>query len=256
MNPTRIKNLYWLLLFGLTACTSPPTATLPPSPQPVRVVISPFLEPVREALHVCALSLPEIALFVDVVPQNSLKFNASDIVIWWGDKPGEVDLAYQIAEERLIVIVNLDNKNTQMSTSELQGLFNGRIEHWTEISILDEDVAVWIFPEASFPSELFNLTLLGVQKYSRLAHIAPSPGPMLAEVRDEPGAIGFIPRTWLSAEVAQVDIEPELQTALNRPILALVNSEPTSGIRNLLACLQSGDGQEILAARYSLDISR
>ncbi|MGW8143105.1 MAG: hypothetical protein ACWGN2_01845, partial [Anaerolineales bacterium] len=118
------------------------------------------------------------------------------------------------------------------------------------------DVEVWIFPEASFPSELFNLTLLGDQLYSRLAHIAPSPGPMLAEIRDEPGAIGFIPHAWLSAEVAQVNMEPELQSALNRPILALVNSEPNSGIRNLLACLQSGDGQEILAAKYSLDISR
>jgi hypothetical protein len=253
MTSIQIKNLCWVFFFGLAACTSPPTATIPPSPQPVHVAISPFLEPVRDALHACAVSLPQTALFVDVVPQNSQEFNTSEVVIWWGNKPSEVDLAFQIAEESLVVIVNPDNKNFQMSTSELQGLFNGHIEHWTDISILDEDVAVWIFPESSFPSELFNLAILEGQQYSRLAHLAPSPGPMVAEVKDEPGAIGFIPHAWLSAEVAQVTIEPESQTTLNQPVLALVNSEPSAGIRDLLACLQSGVGQGLLADKYSFN---
>ena len=129
-------------------------------------------------------------------------------------------------------------------------LFNGRIEHWTDFSIFNEEVAVWLYTEGSYTSEMFNSVVLGAQGFSRLANIAPSPDPMLAEISADPGAIGFMPQAWLSAEVSQVHIDPPTQAALNRPILALTKSEPQSGVRELLACLQSGAGQEVLAAKY------
>lgn len=245
-----VQSLCLALLFGVTSCTAPPTATTPPSPQPIKVSISPFLEPVRDALHTCAVSLTGIALIVDVVPQNFQDFNTSDIVIWWGDKPDGADFAFQIGEESLTVIVHPGNTNNEISASELQALFNGRVEHWSEISIFDEDVAVWLYPESSYPSEIFKLGVLDGQNYSRLAHLVPSPGPMVMEISTDPGAIGFIPQAWLTNEVFQVNLDPELSTPLNRPILAVTNSEPHSGVKDLLACLQSGDGQRILSAVY------
>jgi hypothetical protein len=250
MTWAKVQILFLVLLFGLVSCSAPPKATTPPSPQPIRVSISPFLEPVREAIHLCTVSQPDIALIVDVVPQDFQEFNTSDIVFWWGDKPDEVDSAFQIAEESLVVIVHPDNTNTTLSASELQALFNGRIEHWTDFSILDEEVTVWLYPEGSYTSEMFKFVVLEDQEFSRLANLAPSPTPMLAEISTDPGAIGFVPRAWLSAEVSQVNIDPATQAALNRPILALTNSEPHSGVREMLACLQSGTGQEILAAKY------
>lgn len=250
MTRAQLQVFCLVVLIALVSCSAPPAAAPPPSPPPIKVSISPFLEPAREALHTCAVSLPDIALIVDVVPQDFQDFNTSDMVIWWGDKPDGVDFAFKIAEEQLVVIVHPDNPNTVLSTSELQALFNGRIEHWTEISIHDEELAVWLFPEGSYSSEIFGLAVLGNQGFSRLGNLAPSPGPMLAEISADPGATGFVPQAWLPADVSQVKIDADMQAALNRPILVLTNSEPQSGIKDLVACLQSGAGQEILAAKY------
>jgi phosphate transport system substrate-binding protein len=202
-------------------------------------------------LHTCAVSLPGIALIVDVVPESAQDFTTSDLVLWWGNKPEEVRFAFQIAEDELVVIINVDNPNTALSTKELVGLFNGRINHWTDISIFAEKLAVWIYPEGSHLSGIFNSGVLSDQGYSRLANLAPSPGPMLEEVSTDPGAIGFVSRAWLLPKVSQSEIDPDLQIALRRPILALVNSEPQSGVRDLLACLQTGEGQKVLKAIYS-----
>jgi ABC-type phosphate transport system substrate-binding protein len=216
------------------------------------VAISPVLEPVREALHACAVSVPGIALFVDVVSEAAYDFNSSDLVLWWGHKPEEVNYAYKIAEDELFVIVNPNNINTEFTSSELRALFNGRIEHWTEFSIFEEQVSVWIYPQDSILSEVFKSAVLGDQRFSRLSNLAPSPGPMREEIDADPGAIGFIPQAWLSKDISTADIDPDLQTSLRRPVLALLNSEPGAGTGELLACLQTGDGQEILKEIYPL----
>jgi ABC-type phosphate transport system substrate-binding protein len=208
------------------------------------------LEPIRDALHACAVSLPGIALIVDVVPESAYDFNSSDMLLWWGNKPDDASFAFHIAEDELLVIVNPDNLNTEFTSSELRALFSGRIEHWTEFSIYDEQVSVWIYPEGSILSEVFKSAVLGDRGYSRLSNLAPSPGPMLEEINADPGAIAFIPRAWSSKDIAPAEIDLELQTSLHRPVLALLNSEPHTGVRQLLACLQTGDGQEILKAKY------
>lgn len=244
----QISQLFLLLL--LVACSPPPTATIPPSPQAVRVAISPVLEPVRDALNACAGALTGVVLIVDVVPESVFDFDSSDMVLWWGNKPDDVNFAFQIAEDELLVIVNPENLNTEVSASELGALFNGRIENWSEISIFDQQVSVWVYPEDSILSEVFKSAVLGDQGFSRLSHLAPSPGPMVEAISSDPGAIGFIPRAWFPNVVSRAEVDPDLQIAFRRPVLALLNSEPQSGVREFLACIQSGDGQEILKEKY------
>ena len=248
----KLKRLCFIVIYlGLTSCSSPPTATIPPSPQPIRVSFSPALEPVRAALHACATSLPEIALFVDVIPESAQDFKTSDLILWWGDKPDEVEIAFPIAEDEFVVIVHQDNSNTEFSSSELRALFNGRVEHWSDISPYDQPVSVWVLQEESYLSEVFKSIVLGEQRYTPLAYLAPSPGPMLESVAAEPGGIGFVPRSWLSTDVSASQIETDLQIALRKPVLALVNAEPHAGLRELISCMQSGEGQGFLLDKFS-----
>lgn len=245
------SSFFFVLYLGLSACSSPTTATIPPSPQPVHVSFSPALEPVRDALYACAISLPEIALFVEIIPEPAQDFKSSDLVLWWGDKPDEVDFAFPIAEDELVLIVHTDNLNTELSLSELRALFSGRVEHWSEISIYDQPVSVWVSPENSHLSEIFKSAILDDLRYTRLAYLAPSPAPMLESIAADPGGIGFIPLSWLSSEVSTIQIDPDSQLRLRKPILALVNSEPQAGLRELIACLQSGEGQVYLLDKLS-----
>ena len=91
---------------------------------------------------------------------------------------------------------------------------------------------------------------MGEQRFSRLAHIAASPQAMLEAVNQTPGAIGFLPRSWISQGVAAIQLGPDLQKSTRKPLLALTKKEPEAGLQALLACLQSGDGQSIFVEHY------
>lgn len=243
--------ILFLILWALVACSTPSTGTIPPSPQPVNVSLSPSLEPARNALHICAINLPDIALFVDTVPASSQDFNKYDLIISWGEKPGKLDRAFPLGQDEIVIIINSDNPNNELSTNEVMALFNGRVEEWTEISLFDQPVSVWTFPPENIMSDTFGSAILKNQSFSHLANLAPSSQAMLEAIAGDPGGIGYILKSWLPDDVSPSSIEPELQNVLRKPILALVNSEPQGNLLDLLNCLQSGMGQDQLLEHYS-----
>lgn len=241
-----------VVITWLAACSVPPTATIPPSPVVLNVAYSPYLARIQDALQVCAAKLPQTAIFFELIPGAEQLFTDYDLVIWWGDQPPDMDFAYPLNEDQLVVILNPDNPKQALSQAELISLFSGRIERWTEIGTLDQQVKVWIFPENNLLSESFRVEVLGQWQFSRLASIAPSPQAMLEEVGATPGAIGFLPGSWLSSDVVPVEIDPELQLAVQKPLLALTHEEPHADLKDLVACLQTGAGQDVLAENYQI----
>ena len=219
---------------------------------PLRVSYSPYLAGIQETLHTCAIELPQLAIFFDQIPAAQQDFENADLVIWWGEKPEPIDYAYPLNEDELVVIVNPENPKETLSGSELVSLFSGRIENWSEIGTLDQQVEVWIFPEGNIMSETFQAGILADQRITRLAALAPSSAAMLESVAGDPGAIGFLPRSWLSPDAKGIEVGPELQTSIRKPLLALSQSEPQGAVKELIACLQSGSGQAILSDFYDL----
>ena len=239
------------VMLVMVACSANSTATIPPSPQPINITISPSLEPSRNALHICAKNLPNIALFVEKMPVSSQDFRSFDLILWWGEMTGEVRHAFPLGEDELVVIINQDNPNVELSTGELIALFNGRVNDWTDISLYNQPVSVWTYPPENEMSDAIRSAILNEQTFSRLAHLAPSPQAMLEAITNDPGGIGYVPKSWLPAEVSPSLIEPEIQIALRKPILALANSEPHGNLHDLLNCLQDGEGQKQLNEYYS-----
>jgi hypothetical protein len=248
----RIIPLLALAVFYLSACGVPPTATIPPSPKPVVVSYSPYLAGIQEALHACAVELPQLAIFFEEIPSNQQDFSGTDLVIWWGEVPDASKFAYPLNTDALQVIVNPENPKKEFSRSELISLFSGRIVNWTEIGTLDQKVEVWIFPEKNLISETFQAGVLGGERFTRLATIAPTAEAMLESIASQPGAIGFLPQSWLSADVQAVQIPEAQQLSVRKPLLALVQAEPQGDLAALVACLQNGPGQDKLANYYQV----
>lgn len=250
----RLKILTILLsiLTGmLAACSPPPTATIPPSPVPIQVSYSPYLAGIQEALHACTLENPQLAIFFEQVAGAQQEFEDSDLVIWWGDKPEQVESAYQLGVDELVVISHPDNPKSSINREQVIALFSGRIKSWNEIGLLEEQVEVWVFPEENLMTLNFKEMVLNNQRITRLAHLAPASRAMLDAVSDEPGAIGFLPRSWLAPQVKEIEIEPGTFGSVSKPLLALASADPPEGVDRLIACLQSGAGQEILSAYYT-----
>lgn len=245
----------YLILFAaswLVGCSAPPTAPIPPSPMPLRVSYSPYLAGIQETLHTCAIELPQLAIFFEQIPAAHQDFENADLVIWWGEKPERIDYAFPLNEDELVVIVNPENPKQTLRSSELLSLFSGRIETWSEIGTLDQQVEVWIFPEGNLLSETFQTGILADQRFTRLAKLAPSSAAMLESVAGDPGAIGFLPISWLSPVVKEIEVDPELQASVRKPLLALSQSEPQGAVKELIACLQTGSGQATLSDFYDL----
>jgi hypothetical protein len=205
---------------------------------------------IQDALHACAVDNPQLAVFFEQIPAAQQDFKEQDLVIWWGEVPEETEFAYPLNEDELIVIVNPENPKGALGRTELISLFSGRIESWTEIGIHDQPVKVWIFPESNIISASFQSGILDGQRITRLASIAPSSQAMLASIAGDAGAIGFLPRSWLSSDVKAIELAAELQDSVRKPLLALTMSEPRGDLNTLIACLQTGSGQSVLAGYY------
>ena len=250
-----LKVSIFFVLFAaswLVGCSAPPTAPIPPSPMPLRISYSPYLAGIQEALHTCAVELPQLAIFFEQIPAAQQDFETADLVIWWGEKPERIGYAYPLNEDELVVIVNPENPKQTLRGSELVSIYSGRIEKWSEIGTLDQQVEVWIFPEGNILSETFQAGMLADQRFTRLAKLAPSSAAMLESVAGDPGAIGFLPRSWLSPDVKGIEVDPERQASVRKPLLALSQSEPRGAVKELIACLQTGSGQATLSDFYDL----
>lgn len=246
-----MKKFLVLVCMLISACSPPPTATIPPSPQPVIVTYSPNLEKIEEALNECAENHSEFALIIEKRPANSIQFGDSDLTVWWGDKPGSVTYAYPLAQDELVIVLNQANPNYSLATNELLALFGGKVLNWNEISTFQHEVSSWIYPPENELRETFQENIMREVKLTPLSYLAPNPQAMLEAIARDPGAIGFLPRSWLSQDVLQSRIDSDLQSALDKPLLALTKTQPQGGILILLDCLQNKAGQEKLRENFS-----
>ena len=212
---------------------------------------SPTLGIIEDALYICANDHPEIALIVDKRPVSSIDFKANGVTLWWGEKPAQVSFAYPIAQDELVVILNMVNSNSNLSTDEMQALYSGKVHNWDEISTFQHTVSVWSYPEGNELRGFFDENILGNQRLTPLAFLAPSPKAMHEAVTSDPGAIGFIPRSWMNQDVFSTQIDVDLQNELSKPVLALANTKPQAGSLILLDCLQNGVGQAALLNHFS-----
>jgi hypothetical protein len=73
---------------------------------------------------------------------------------------------------------------------------------------------------------------------------------MIEAVSNDPGAIGYLPRSWMKETVREMLLPVELMNSLRRPILALSAQAPIGPVLTLLNCLQGGEGLNAVLDRY------
>lgn len=235
----------------LAACVSAQLATIPPSPQPIQINIPPFLTPITNALHSCAEEHEEFALLLNSSSASQLDIGAENLSFWFGENSDLGSYAIPVALDELNIIVHPENPTDSLSLEQIQAIFSGQVENWSDISDYQESIVLWIYPVGSYLGQIFQSELFGGHRFSPMAHIAPSPESMVTAIANEPGAIGFVLRSWSQDNVTGVQVQSDTNLDLQKPILAITNSEPEGGLRILMACLQSGVGQSSLLQYYS-----
>lgn len=226
------KTILLLAFLILSGCSPFETRTPPPPPQPVEVTYTSSLQTWVELLHQCALENPEIALITRETSAADPEFSNGDLTLWFGEPTqGIPGFAASLGMEQIILIAGSNVVLRNVDGEQLQALY----------SEPDSIYQIWTYSEGNELRTLFESTAIEGTPLTSAARIAPNPAAMMEAIASDPMAIGYIPRSWYSEDVQNIAVVPDLQAALDHPILALSDTEPQGNLQQYLVCLQQSE---------------
>jgi hypothetical protein len=242
---SRVSRTAAALIFLVAAGCQPQIAPPPPTVQAIRVQYTAALAPRLKDLHACAADLTGVGLVVTERPANEIDLSQADLILRFGPPLTAAGYSAAIGEDALVAVVNPANHST-LQPGDLAALFSGQIRTWQDLAPVpgvppagtaaSTPIQIWTYAVGDDVREAFIQTALAGAAIDLRAAIAPSPQAMLEAVGADPGAIGYVPRAWVTGQVKMVEISGE--TPAQIPLLALAQSEPQGEARALLACMQ------------------
>jgi hypothetical protein len=242
-----LKHIFVLeLVFLLSACQAPVTATPGLTPAAIQVYYPASLQAWADKLARCASENPQVALYLfpSTSPANDPGRNV--IVLEVGQPEGALASAYPalIGWEQVVVIANQANPVSMLTAERLRQILSGSVTQWD--SGPEHSIQVWVLPEGDPARQIFDNALALGLPLSSGTQLAPDPGAMLEAVSADEGALGYLPASFLSSAgtpnayaVKIVLLEQPLEQALHQPVLALTQREPTADVRGLIVCAEN-----------------
>jgi phosphate transport system substrate-binding protein len=243
MKPLPLLWWVWLILIlSLAGCAESEAITPTPTLAAISVDITPAARPVIPAIKQCALQIEGVEIILE---ERFSAFSQTKLHIRL-DEPEEITaFAAQIAVEELAVILHPQNPIQSLTTEEIRQLFSGQIDNWSQLGGEEALVNVWVPLSGDETRTSFEAdVMLGIPVASN-ASLAPDPAAMQQAVGGNPNAIGYLAQ----ANLTNSDLHAIL-LGVRRPVLVLAEDQPPDSATLLIACLQTGLGQQILLESY------
>jgi len=183
---------------------------------------------------------------------------ANELIISLGELPehtaGEV---FQVGNEPLELIGNMDSPIQTISQNILREIFNGKIKNCQQISdqcdfCLEKDdipdegpLRILAHPEESRISAEIQEKLLGNDKLDSFATIAPSSKHLLLEVQKSRNALALMPEGWVDGTVKLININNKIGDDLSLPILVYWPAETSKEMKTFIGCIQESINSRI-----------
>ncbi len=180
-----------------------------------------------------------------------------------GIDPHEIE----IARDAIGVIVHPDNPVQQLTLQQISDIYSGKITNWKEIGGEDRPI-VLLSRETNSGTHVFFLeqvVRLGDSKSKTLFSpdtlLLPSSEGIIAEVRQNPNAIGYDGLGYITPEVKTLAIapksggeyvKPSIETVNNgkypiaRPLFMYTPGEPQGDVKTYLDWILGPEGQKIV----------
>ena len=207
--------IFLLSSFILISCS---TSTPQTTPQVVSVYSTSAAELWLTGLYDCAAKQNNI--FLSRVDDP----NTADIALQIGEPEFLSSIAYQIAEEEILVVTNRVSPIQNLTLEQARALFMG---------LGDPSVQVWIYASEADVQQVFVRFVMEGRSVVSSALVAVNPQQMSDTLVGQPNTVGILPRHWKSADVREVYSVGKI------PVLALTKTEPQGVENNLIGCLQS-----------------
>jgi hypothetical protein len=256
------------LLLILVACSSPPT----PAPRPLA---SPeFLGMVRIGVASSASGLMEhIANRIDLDNEligfqfitaneqtlfSELETEQVDAILVHHIPPESNFWFNPVAMDGLVLALHPANQGGNLTRTQAQAIFSGRIGNWSELGGADLEIIPIVRESGAGTQAIFEERVMGGEPLSALAEIAPSDSTLHEAIVSRPGAIGY---TMMGSStdfdllpIDGIDATPQ-STATQTypftvPLYFVSKEEPVDELRSFLAWLQSENEQAVLGEIY------
>jgi len=180
-----------------------------------------------------------------------------------GVEPHEIE----IARDAIGVIVNQENPVQQLTLQQISDIYSGKTTNWSQVGGEDRPI-VLLSRESNSGTHVFFLeqvVRLGNSKdktlFSPETLLLPSSEGIMAEVRQNPNAIGYDGLGYITPDVRTLAIAPQdsgeyvkpsVETVNNgkypiaRPLFMYTPGEPQGDVKTYLDWILGPDGQTIV----------
>lgn len=187
---------------------------------------------------------------------RKIKFTEKTKMSEAGKQVREVIVAY----DAIAVVVNPNNKVSQLSRAQLEGIFTGKIKNWKEVGGEDMKIIVYSRETSSGTYEFFKESVLKNKNYSSSVLSMPATGAIIQSVKQTKDAIGYVGLAYLNKEVKALKIsyngktfvEPSVANAKNktypvvRPLYYYYELKKEKQVKPYIDFVLSSEGQNIV----------
>jgi phosphate transport system substrate-binding protein len=203
----------------------------------------------------------EITVFsrADTLAMRALRQGDAEVAVltWLPEALPEDAWARTVARDGLAIVVNPQNGVPDLTMTQLQDLFRGRLEDWAAWGGLPGPPQLVTRETASGDSAFFQAWVMRDARVSLNALMAPTSEAVLDFVVDDALAVGYVSTAWVDGRVRAVVINGVPATAetmaanlypLTRTLFVVTMSEPEGAPREFVQWLLAAPGQAVLEA--------
>lgn len=172
---------------------------------------------------------------------------------------------YVVARDGIAVVVHPENPLTQLSLDQLRRMFTGQIRNWHEVGGVQHDIFVLARTASSGTSALFRHRVLAGENYGESVQQMPTNTAIVAEVTNQPAAIGYSGLEAVQAAHGRVKVVALQATSNSLPVFptrAAIRSgsyplaralhfytagEPSGQVRDFIDFCRGPQGQKLVA---------
>lgn len=173
---------------------------------------------------------------------------------------GVFPVAHVVAMDGVCVVVHPSNPVTELTTSQIRDIYQGKISNWKEVGGQDSPIVVISRDTSSGTYETFHgLVMNSEEMGSKVEYVNANPQAH-ARVKTTVGAVGYVGIGFLDSNVKALKVDGILPSRLTiatgqypvaRPLFMFTNGYPKLGSMTYKFCTfyLTETGQEIIEAK-------
>ena len=196
---------------------------------------------------------------------RKMKFDEKRKIQAEGNAVKEVIIAY----DALAIIINPENKVSNLTREQLEGIFTGKIKNWKEVGGEDLKIVPYARETSSGTYEFFMESVLKNKNHMSGMMSMPANGAIIQSVKQTKGAIAYVGLAYLNKDVKALHVsydsgktfvEPSIANAKNktypivRPLFYYYLESSQGKVKSFVDYLLSDAGQKIVTEIGYIDI--